>query len=132
MAEDSETKKKDISQKFVNSIKNWVTIDDKIKTLRDEIKELTTEKKQYEEVVISELDKMEEKVISITDGKLHKSVSKTQEPLKKETIQKSILNYIKDETKTKELMENMMNSRKVVEKVNLKRTKNREPKKDKK
>ena len=34
-----------------------------------------------------------------------------------------------DETKTKELMENMMNSRKVVEKVNLKRTKNREPKK---
>jgi len=129
MAEDSETKKKDISQKFVNSIKNWVTIDDKIKTLRNEIKELTTEKKQYEELVISELDKMEEKVISITDGKLHKSVSKTQEPLKKETIQKSILNYIKDETKTKELMENMMNSRKVVEKVNLKRTKNREPKK---
>ena len=129
MAEDSETKKKDVSQKFVNSIKNWVTIDDKIKKLRDEIKELTTEKKQYEEVVISELDKMEEKVISITDGKLHKSVSKTQEPLKKETIQKSILNYIKDETKTKELMENMMNSRKVVEKVNLKRTKNREPKK---
>jgi hypothetical protein len=129
MAEDSETKKKEISQKFVNSIKNWVTIDDKIKTLRNEIKELTTEKKQYEEVVISELDKMEEKVISITDGKLHKSVSKTQEPLKKETIQKSILNFIKDETKTKELMENMMNSRKVVEKVNLKRTKNREPKK---
>jgi hypothetical protein len=129
MAEDSETKKKEISQKFVNSIKNWVTIDDKIKKLRDEIKELTTEKKQYEEVVISELDKMEEKVISITDGKLHKSVSKTQEPLKKETIQKSILNFIKDETKTKELMENMMNSRKVVEKVNLKRTKNREPKK---
>ncbi len=132
MAEDSETKKKEISQKFVNSIKNWVTIDDKIKTLRNEIKELTTEKKQYEEVVISELDKMEEKVISITDGKLHKSVSKTQEPLKKETIQKSILNFIKDETKTKELMENMMNSRKVVEKVNLKRTKNREPKKNKK
>jgi hypothetical protein len=131
MAEDSETKK-EISQKFVNSIKNWVTIDDKIKKLRDEIKELTTEKKQYEEVVISELDKMEEKVISITDGKLHKSVSKTQEPLKKETIQKSILSFIKDETKTKELMENMMNSRKVVEKVNLKRTKNREPKKDKK
>ena len=132
MAEDSETKKKEISQKFVNSIKNWVTIDDKIKTLRNEIKELTTEKKQYEEVVISELDKMEEKVISITDGKLHKSVSKTQEPLKKETIQKSILNFIKDETKTKELMENMMNSRKVVEKVNLKRTKNRELKKNKK
>jgi hypothetical protein len=37
---------------------------------------------------------MEEKVISITDGKLHKSVSKTQEPLKKDIIQKSILNYI--------------------------------------
>lgn len=129
MAEDSETKKKEISQKFVNSIKNWVTIDDKIKKLREEIKELTTEKKQYEEAVISELDKMEEKVISITDGKLHKSVSKTQEPLKKDIIQKSILNFIKDETKTKELMENMMNSRKVVEKVNLKRTKNREPKK---
>ena len=126
MTEDST---KEISQKFVNSIKNWVSIDDRIKKLREEMKELNTEKKQYEEIVITELDKMEEKVISITDGKLHKSVSKTQEPLKKDIIQKSILNYIKDETKTKELMENMMNSRKIVEKVNLKRTKNREPKK---
>ena len=124
MAED-----KEISQKFVNSIKNWVNIDDKIKKLREEIKELNNEKKIYEEIVLTELDKMEEKVISITDGKLQKNVSKTQEPLKKETIQKSIFDFIKDETKTKELMTNMMNSRKIVEKVNLKRIKNREPKK---
>ena len=123
MTEDST---KEISQKFVNSIKNWVSIDDRIKKLREEMKELNTEKKQYEEIVITELDKMEEKVIAITDGKLHKNISKTQEPLKKDIIHKSIMNYIKDEVKTKEIIDNMMKSRKVVEKVNLKRTKNNE------
>ena len=42
MTEDST---KEISQKFVNSIKNWVSIDDRIKKLREEMKELNTEKK---------------------------------------------------------------------------------------
>jgi hypothetical protein len=129
---DSEEKKQ-VSNKFVNSIKSWVTIDDKIrkindsiKKLKEEIKPLNADKEQYEKVILDELDKMEEKVISISDGKIRKNIVKSQKPLKKEDIQKTIFQFTKDEQKTFQMIETMMNSRSVVEKINLKRTKNRE------
>jgi hypothetical protein len=124
---DSEIKK-EVSEKFVNSIKSWVGLDDKIRKLKEEIKELTNQKKEVETIVLTELDKMDEKVISITDGTLRKSVSKTQTPLKKENIRKTIFDYIKDEQKTREIIETMMKNRQIVEKINLKRIKSREPK----
>jgi len=124
---DSENEeKKQVSNKFVNSIKNWVTIDDKIRKLSEDIKNLKNDKKEYEKLVIDELDKMQEKVISISDGKIKKSVTKTQTPLKKENIQKTIFDFVKDEKKTYDLMDEMMKSRQTVEKINLKRIKNKE------
>ena len=133
MSEDNSEDKKEVSNKFVSAIKNWVTIDDKIrkineetKKLREEIKTLNGQKEQYEKAVLDELDKMEEKVIAISDGKIRKNVTKSQKPLKKEDIQKTIFEFTKDEKKTFDMVEQMMKSRPTVEKVNLKRTKNRE------
>lgn len=113
--------KKEISEKFVNSIKKWVDLDDKIKKCREEMKNYTNEKKEVETIILKELDKMDEKIINLKDGKLKKSVSKTQAPLKKENIHKSILTYLKDESKANELLDNMMQSRPTVERINLKR-----------
>jgi len=124
----SEDKQKIPSKEFIESIKSWVAIDDKIKKLKDEIKNLTSEKKEFETEILQGLDKLEENAISITDGKLKKNVSKTQTPLKKELIQKSIFEFLKDEKKTLDILENMNKSRQVVERVNLKRIKNRESK----
>ena len=133
MSEDNSEDKKEVSNKFVSAIKNWVTIDDKIrkineetKKLREQIKTLNSQKEQYEKTVLDELDKMEEKVIAISDGKIRKNVTKSQKPLKKEDIQKTIFEFTKDEKKTFDMVEQMMKSRPTVEKVNLKRTKNRE------
>jgi hypothetical protein len=126
ISESENEEKKQVSNKFVNSIKHWVTIDDKMRKLKDELKNLGNEKKEYEKSVIEELDKMDEKVISISDGKIRKNVTKTQTPLKKEHIQKTIFDFTKDEVKTFELLDVMMKSRQTVEKVNLKRIKNRE------
>ncbi len=113
-----------VSQKFVESIKAWVAIDDRMLKLKEELKKLNSEKKEYEVKVLAELDKMDQKVISISDGKLKKNVTKTQAPLKKDTIQKTLFDLTKDEKKTYDIIEQMMKSRPVVEKVNLKRTKN--------
>jgi len=131
MADDNTEQKKQVSNKFVDSIKNWVSIDDKIiklnnqiKKIKDEIKLLSGEKEQFEQVVLTELDKMEEKVISISDGKIRKTVSKSQKPLKKEDIHKTIYEYTKDEKKTSDIIDTMMKTRATVEKINLKRTKN--------
>ena len=62
---------------------------------------------------------------------LVKNVSKTQTPLKKDIIQKTLFDYFKDEKKALDVFETMNKSRQTVEKVNLKRTKNREPKAEK-
>jgi len=119
------SEKKEITEKFVSSIKKWVDIDDQVKKLREELKTLTTDKKDIENNILTELDKMEEKVINLKDGKLRKNVSKTQAPLKKDHIHKSIFDYIKDEKKALEIVDTMMKSRATVERVNLKRTKNK-------
>jgi hypothetical protein len=120
-----EKEQKTVSKEFVNSIKKWVSIDDDSKKLKEKLKLLSNEKKEVETVILSELDKMDEKVIEITDGKLRKNVSKTQAPLKKDHISKTIHEFTKDEQKTKDIIEYMMKSRQVVERINLKRTKNR-------
>ncbi len=120
----SENKKP--SEKFINSIKHWVQLDDKVRKLKEEMKDLNDEKKDYEETVLSELAKMDEQVINISDGKLRRNITKTQAPLKKEIIQKTIFEFTKDEQKTIDMLEKMMESREVTEKINLKRIKNRE------
>jgi hypothetical protein len=121
----SENNKKP-SDKLISSIKHWVQLDDKVRKLKDEMKELSNEKKSHEEVVLSELEKMEEQTINISDGKLRRNLTKTQAPLKKEEIQKTIFEFTKDEQKTIDMIEKIMSSRPVTEKVNLKRVKNRE------
>lgn len=117
---------KKVSENFINNIKKWVELDDTINKLKEEIKIIAKEKKDAEEIILKDLDKMEEKIINLKDGKLRKNVSKTQVPLKKDHIQKSIFDYIKDEKKTSDIITSMMKSRQTVEKINLKRTKNKE------
>jgi hypothetical protein len=118
-----------ITEKFVNSIKKWVDLDDKMKKLKEDLKELTNQKKDFEVVILEEFEKLDTPVVAITDGKLRRNISKTQTPIKKDLIQKALLDHLKDEIKTKEIIDNMMKSRPVIERINLKRTKNREPKK---
>jgi hypothetical protein len=122
---------KQVSKQFINSIKNWVVIDDKMKKLKEELKILTNEKKEYEKVVLQELDKLDEKVIDITDGKLRKNVSKTQVPLKKDHIEKTLQEFTKDQLKTNEIIKQMLETRQYVERINLKRTGKKKPKDNK-
>jgi len=114
------------SDKLITSIKHWVQIDDKIRKIKNELKELNDEKKNHEEIVLAELSNMDEQVINISDGKLRKNVTKTQSALKKDEIQKTIFDFTKDEQKTFNIIEKIMATRRVTEKVNLKRVKNRE------
>jgi predicted RNA-binding protein with RPS1 domain len=123
----------EISKNFVNNIKNWLSIDDNIlkynqemSKIRAEIKKLNTEKEKYEKSIIQELDAIQTTVISVSDGKIKKSIRKIVKPLKREDIQKSIFEFTKDEKKSFDLVDQMMKNRKFVEKINLKRTKDKE------
>jgi len=114
------------SEKLINSIKHWVQLDDKIMKLKNEIKNINEERKEHENIVLSELEKMEEQVISISDGKLKRNITKSQAPIKKENIQKTILEFTKDQDKTSQIIEKIMTSRETKEKINLKRIINKE------
>jgi hypothetical protein len=124
---DSENKgeKKKISKEFVESVKRYLEVDDKLREIKEKTKNLNTEKKQKEEFILNYLQTIDEKVIDVADGKLRRNISKTQAPLKKETIQKALIDIVGDANKATAMTEQIIKSRPTVERVTLKRTKNR-------
>jgi hypothetical protein len=119
---------KKVTKEFKNKVLQWVSIDDKIRELRKKTKELNDEKKQHEEYILSYMQEIDEKCLNIRDGKLRRNVSKTKGALKKNIIQQALVDITGDEIKAKAMTEHIINSRPVVERVNLKRTRNRKNK----
>lgn len=117
-----------VTADFKNKVLKWLSIDDEIREMRAKSKELTVKKKEHEEYILSFLEQVGEKELAVSDGKLRRNVSKTKKPLSKEWIQKSLTELIKDKTKATTMTEHIINNRETVERVNLKRTKNRGPK----
>lgn len=122
---ENKTDKKKVSQEFVQTVKKYLEIDDKLREIREKTKALTGEKKQREEFILNYLQSIDEKVIDVSDGKLRRNISKTQAPLKKELIQKSLGEIIGDSVKAAAITDQIIKSRPMVERVTLKRTKNR-------
>ncbi len=122
---DSEKPEKKISPEFILSVKKYLEVDDKLRTIKETTKNLITEKKQKEDFILNYLQSIDEKVIDVADGKLRRNISKTQAPLKKETIQKALTEIVGDAIKATAMTEQIIKSRPTVERITLKRTKNR-------
>ena len=121
----SNPEKKKVSPEFVQSVKKYLEVDDKLRKLREETKTLTTNRKQNEEFILNYLQTIDENVIDVADGKLKRNVSKTPTPLKKETIQKALTDIMGDSIKAQAMTDQIIKSRPMVEKITLKRTKNK-------
>jgi hypothetical protein len=116
---------KKISQEFITNVKKYLEIDDLLKDIKEKTKKLTTDKKNHEEFILDYLKSIDEKVIDVQDGKLRKNITKSQTPLKKELIQKTLVNIMGDNIKATEITDQILKSRPVIERVTLKRTKTR-------
>ena len=114
-----------ITNEFKKNVKKWVEIDDTIRQIRAKTKELSQEKKEYEEYILNFLDSVDEKSVGIADGKLTRSVSQCKTPLKKENIHKALVEITGDSNKALQMTDHIIKSRGTTERVNLKRTKNR-------
>lgn len=121
---------KEVTEEFVEVVKNWVKIDDEIRKKNQEVKELKDERKEFETFILEYMDKINENVINISDGKLRKNKSSSKGSLKQDSIQNALLDITHDSSKAMQMTKYIMDSRPVVERVNLKRTKKR-GKKDK-
>jgi len=130
--EKKETKEipKEVTEEFIEVVKNWVLIDDNIRKKNQEIKELKDERKEYEVFILEYMDNINESVIDISDGKLRKNKSNTKGSLKQESIQNALLDITKDTGKAMEMTKYIMDSQQNTERVNLKRTKKRGPRKN--
>jgi len=117
--------KKKISNEFVQNVKKWLEIDDTIKEIRTKTKILTGEKKEREQYILDYLQSIDEKVVDVPNGKLRRNVSKSQAPFKKETIQQALAEITGDITKAAAMTDHIIKSRPVVQRVTLKRTRNR-------
>lgn len=118
-------KQQQITNQFKQMVISWVEIDDQIRSINAKMKDLKTEKKEYEEKILDYLGSINENVIEITDGKLRRNVSKTKAALKQETIQTALEECVKDVEKASQMTHFILSKRPVVERINLKRTKNR-------
>jgi hypothetical protein len=123
MAEESP---KQVSAEFKQKIVRWVKLDDDLRKIRETTKEINDEKKQAEEYILAYLENIGEKEVGLNDGKLVKNVSKSQEPLKKENIQKALFEIVKDDSKASAMTDHIIKSRASKEKITLKRIKIRQ------
>ncbi len=123
-SDDSNVQEK-VTKEFKNKVLKWLSIDDQIREHRKQTKILTKEKKENEEFILSFLENVGEKELAVSDGKLRRNVSKTKAPLNKASIQKALEEIVKDKSKSNEMTNHIINSRPIVERVNLKRTRNR-------
>ena len=114
--------KKNISAEFVQNVKKYIELDDKTRELKNNIKDLSSEKKQCEEFILNYLQSIDEKTIDIANGKLIRNVYKSQGALKKELIQKTLIEIVGDSVKASTITDEIIKSRPIVEKVSLKRT----------
>ena len=114
--------KKTVSNEFIQNVKKYIDLDDKTKELKNVLKELSSDKKELEEYILNYLQSIDEKTIDITDGKLIRNVYKSQGVLKKELIQKTLVDIVGDTIKANDMTDKIINARPVIEKISLKRT----------
>ena len=117
--------KKTVSPEFINTVKKYLEVDDKLKEYRETIKKMTADKKDKEDFILNYLQTIEESVIDVRDGKLRRNISKTQAPLKKDQIHKTLTEIVGDSIKAQAMTDQIIKSRPIVERVTLKRTKNK-------
>jgi hypothetical protein len=115
-----------LSDEFIENIKQWLMLDDKVREISKSLKELKQMKKALHEKLLISMEKNEVSELKAGNGKLRYSVSKTKEPLKYESIEEGLLKYFDDDAqKVTEIWDSISNNRKVVERKRIKRTFNK-------
>jgi len=118
-----------IDNEFKQHVISFVKFDDMIRERKQEIKELTNDKKPCEEFIIKYLESQEESAINLNGQRIIKNQSCTKTALKMDMIKEAILDEIKKiepEDKARERLDKIMmdmdEKRPTKTRANLKRT----------
>ena len=122
---ESDESEEELKKKFKKIVISWVELDDKIKLINAELKNIKDEKKQYEDFILSFMEKYNENMITLSNGSLKKNISQTKESIKEEMIQEAIQEYTKDLEEAYSITQKIIQKRQINEKVTLKRQTNK-------
>ena len=104
-----------------SSVKEYLSLDDQIKALNKAVKERRDRKKKLSESILSLMKQFEINNMNTSNGKLVYSVTKTKEPLNRKSLTRTLNIYFGSSDKANELSKFVMENRKQIEKVQLKR-----------
>jgi hypothetical protein len=107
----------------------WLKLDDKIKDLNKEVKDMKSEKSQMEDKILLFMDNNEQNEIEIKNDKLEKKKSESKEPINEEYIKKCLIKSIDDVETVDKLTNIIINNREITEKYKLARKGQKKPNK---
>jgi hypothetical protein len=108
---------------------NWLELDDKTKELSDQMKDLKSEKKQYETYILAFMDKANKEVIKSKDNTctLRKEVKETKGSLKEEHILKTLSAILQNSEQAYKITQKIIEELPSKETISLKKEKNQKP-----
>lgn len=115
-----------MSNEFQKNIQNWVSIDNKIKNLQQQVKQFRSEKNTLTNEIFNyaESNNLENAVIQISDGKLKFQNVKTNPPLTFKFIEDCLMECIQNEDQVKQLIKFIKNKREPKYSYDIKRSYN--------
>jgi hypothetical protein len=112
-------------EELKTNVKEYLDLDDQIKALNKAVKERRDRKKKISEEILDNMKKFEIDCMNTKNGKLIYSESKRKENLNKKNLITGLNTFFNDEDKSKEVSKIVLDSRKEVVKVTLRRTINK-------
>jgi len=100
---------------FENQIQQWVKIDDQVKLLNEQIKQLREERNKLEQNITNyaSSNNLSNSTFKINDNKLKFVNTKVIEPLTLKYLEKTLSGVIKNETQVKLIMEHIRQNRNI-------------------
>ena len=113
-----------MSQQFQKNIQSWVNLDNKIKNLNEDLKNLRSNKNQLTNSIFTyaESNNLENAIIQISDGKLKFQNVKMTSPLTFKFIEECLNECIHNEEQVKQLIKFIKQKRTVQCKYDIKRS----------
>jgi dihydroorotase len=100
---------------FENQIQQWVSLDNQLKQLNEKVKDLRDKRNNLEENITSYASEnnLSNATVKISDGRLKFTNTKVQEPLTFKYLEKTLGEFIKNESQVKLIMEHLKQKRAV-------------------
>ena len=103
-------------------VHEWLSIDDKIKQLKEAEKKLNEDKKKLNEPILEFMSKNNIEDCNTSSGKLKYVVSEVKKPINRQYLIDKLAIFFKNTQKSEEITSFLFDSRETEQKVNLRRS----------